>query len=135
MSGQSGQWECAAPMKSVLLRGLIVSLLVLEVLGILVFAHYAGWKAVFYEAAATALLGFLLIVLLRYGWKDALFGDPVVVGQEDEPLRIAVRYGYLLLAGAVLLIFPGLLSDTVGLLLVGWALVGSLRQCALRARH
>lgn len=100
-------------MRGILILAILLAFPVLEIFTLVRLADWAGWW----------LLGWLLlaaafgVALLR----DAGFGAPVrllAALQSGQSLGMSLWYGFVPFAAGVLLIFPGVISDVLALLLL-----------------
>jgi len=90
---------------------------------------YAGWKFFFCQLFGTAMLGLAVscYILLRYGSlildyiEQSIFNDQMMIKCNNVEQKIAadiVMDKSLLLFAGGLLILPGILTDTLGLVLL-----------------
>ena len=113
------------------LIGLAFALIVMDSWLFLVLANVAGWPVMLAQAVVTATCGLLAVRWLPKRWGDRWI-DPHQSGPtqpEGGPVvfQDAVRLS-LLLAAALLLVLPGLISDAVGFGILLYLAVGYLRR-------
>lgn len=86
-----------------------------EVLVMVLLAQKIGWWLLLWLVAST-LLGLTLLREERF----AVFGRVMAAAQQGtDPLQAMLTSGRLMLAG-VLLVFPGVISDALALLVLIW---------------
>lgn len=109
-------------MRGILILAILLAFPVLEIFTLVRLADWAGWW----------LLGWLLlagavgVALLR----DAGFGAPLrlmAALQSGQSLGMSLWYGFVPFAAGVLLIFPGVISDALALILLLLPLPGGRR--------
>ena len=94
---------------------LVLSFPVLEAWVLFELADRFGWWVLAWLVAA-AICGLMLIRLERLVWAIRLAGS---VREQRSPLRALLRSARAVVVG-VLLIFPGVISDAIALVLWAW---------------
>jgi UPF0716 protein FxsA len=124
--------------KGVLLKRfmiLLVALCVVDLALLLVLADFTSWKVPVLLVLATALLG---LAVLRHAMTRLGRSVEGRLTAGDSAGEVLVDATLILVAG-ILLVFPGVMSDVAGLLLlippVRWLLVALLRRRCVMPIH
>jgi UPF0716 family protein affecting phage T7 exclusion len=111
------------------LKYFLIVFLIVDISSLLLIVDYAGWKFFFYQLCGTAMLGLAVscYILLRYGSlildyiEQNIFNDRMMYKTNNIEQKIPgdkVMDKSLLFFAGGLLILPGILTDTIGLVLL-----------------
>jgi UPF0716 protein FxsA len=92
----------------------LIGLPVLEIFVFIEVGHAIGWFPAFVILAGTSVLGWQL---LRIQGRAAIERVSLAVSEQRAPARAAIE-GVLGFLGALLLVVPGFVTDTLGVLLL-----------------